>query len=590
MINPDFINLESIIASFIFLPLLAGTIILLLYRFIFKYIFYIVFLLSTILLLFVASWWSLGIEFQNSLLLADHLSRTILLWSSIFSWVIILYAKGYFDDQLQAAKFYGYAFVTLGTVYFTILSDHAILLAIGWGLIGVWLYFMILMSGTKNAADAAKKTLIMVGGSDILMILGLVVFYNLTQSWNFSNASLSLYTFTPVLSFSLIFVGAFAKAGVFPFHSWLPDACQHSFVPVTSFLPLSLDKLLGIYFMIRLVNSVFVLNASAVFIIMSLGCICIIAGVMMALVQHDLRKLLGYHAISQVGYMVLGLGTGTAIGLLGAAYHMINHTVYKTLLFISGGMVEKYCNTVDLDRLGRLMKVLPITFTAMMIGSLAISGVFPLNGYFSKHAILYGIQYTGADYNILFWPLFWILASIGGLLTLSSFVKVIYALFIEQSCQAWERIKEKNYWMLSAMIILSITCIGLSFYGWAYRAFLSDIIQKEIKWYFSVSEGLIYIVFYFIIAFILLTLIKRHTRSCQVIGINLYEKVRNAKGLKVAYDAAEKKYADIYDIGKRTAEGLSFAVRSFHTGILSTYVFWFIIGTFIFALYYFNIF
>jgi NADH:ubiquinone oxidoreductase subunit 5 (subunit L)/multisubunit Na+/H+ antiporter MnhA subunit len=581
---------DHIVLLYVLFPIIVSLFLLLFQRSLRSIVFSIVITTVSILFVFSVLWWSYAWPYEGFGLFADGTTRIMLVWTSFFAWIVSLYARGYFTSEHRSFSFYVLSLISLGLTFFTFLADHMILLAIGWGLLGVMLYLMVGLSGNK-AKETAKKTFIMVGGSDIFMILGMLILFTLSGITNLSSAKVILDNPLAYLSFALLFIGAFAKAGVFPFHSWLPDACQYSYVPVTAFLPLSLDKLLGIYLMIRLVGSVFTLNYISVVIMMSLGCLCIFVGVLMALVQHDLRRLLGYHAISQVGYMVLGLGTGTMMGMIGAIYHMMNHTVYKTLLFISGGMIEKECKTTDLDKLGGLIRFLPITFTVMMISSLAISGVFPLNGYFSKHVILHGVMYTQKYYSVNFWHVFWLLASIGGLLTLTSFVKVIYALFIEKPCQVWSNIKENNGWMLIPMILLASLCLllGLTAETWTNSSFLFHVFNKETNIHFIKMEGFIYLFAYSAIAFFLIKLLKRHTRVCHVRGIQVFEKLRNSKGLKRVYDWSESHYMDLYDIGRRGITGTSSIIRSFHTGILPTYVFWFLIGAFVFALYYFHI-
>src|SRR4030042_5389712 len=118
---------------------------------------------------------------------------------------------------------------------------------------------------------------------------------------------------------------------------------------------------------------------------------------MMSLIQHDLKRLLGYHAVSQVGYMVLGIGTGNPIGIAGGLFHMLNHAIYKSCLFLSGGSVEKKAGTTELDKLGGFAKIMPITFVTFVIASLAISGVPPFNGFASKWMIYQGIIEIGKN-------------------------------------------------------------------------------------------------------------------------------------------------------------------------------------------------
>ena len=148
-------------------------------------------------------------------------------------------------------------------------------------------------------------------------------------------------------------------------------------------------------------------------ILLITGAVTIIYAVMVALVQHDLKRLLGYHAVSQVGYMVLGIGTGNPIGIAGGLFHMVNHAIYKSCLFLSAGAVEKRAHTTDLSKLGGLSKYMPITFVSFLIASLAISGIPPLNGFFSKWMIYQGIIATATNKNPLW--IIWLVCAMFGL-------------------------------------------------------------------------------------------------------------------------------------------------------------------------------
>ena len=165
--------------------------------------------------------------------------------------------------------------------------------------------------------------------------------------------------------------------------------------------------------------------------LMAIGSLTIVCAVMMALVQHDLKRLLGYHAVSQVGYMVLGIGTGNPIGIAGGIFHMLNHAIYKSCLFLSAGAVEKKTGTTDLDKLGGLSKTMPVVYVAFLIASLAISGVPPLNGFASKWMIYQGIIETGRQGSHL-WILWLMAAMFGSALTLASFMKLVHAVFLGQ--------------------------------------------------------------------------------------------------------------------------------------------------------------
>ena len=134
--------------------------------------------------------------------------------------------------------------------------------------------------------------------------------------------------------------GSFTKAGAFPFHTWVPDYAKSAPASSSAYLPASLDKLLGIYFLARITTGMFILNEWLTLLLLSIGVISIITAVMMALVQHNYKRLLGFHAVSQVGYMILGFGLGSVIGVAAGLFHMINNALYKSGLFLSAGCVE----------------------------------------------------------------------------------------------------------------------------------------------------------------------------------------------------------------------------------------------------------
>ena len=139
-----------------------------------------------------------------------------------------------------------------------------------------------------------------------------------------------------------------------PFHSWIPDAAIDADLPFMALFPAALEKLLGIYFLARISLEMFKLTPTSWIstLMMIIGSITIIFAVMMALIQKDYKRLLSYHAISQVGYMILGIGTAVPIGIVGGLFHMINHAMYKSGLFLTAGSIEKQTGTTDLKKLG----------------------------------------------------------------------------------------------------------------------------------------------------------------------------------------------------------------------------------------------
>jgi formate hydrogenlyase subunit 3/multisubunit Na+/H+ antiporter MnhD subunit len=308
----------------------------------------------------------------------DNLSKLIVLFVSLFTFLILLYSLVYMKAG-RVKNYYPYILITLGCAYGAVLSDNLLLFLTFWGVLGITLYKLI-QSNNEESSATAKKTLILIGASDSIMIIGIAIIWKITGSLSMGEISIPTTNVLSVVSFLALLTGSFTKAGAFPFHTWVPDYAKSASASSSAYLPASLDKLLGIYFLARITTNIFVLNEWLTLLLLSIGVISIIAAVMMALIQHNYKRLLGFHAVSQVGYMILGFGLGSVIGVAAGLFHMINNAMYKSGLFLSSGCVEYRTGKEDIDDLGGLSKAMPVTFFATMIFAMAISGVPPLNG------------------------------------------------------------------------------------------------------------------------------------------------------------------------------------------------------------------
>jgi NADH-quinone oxidoreductase subunit L len=177
---------------------------------------------------------------------------------------------------------------------------------------------------------------------------------------------------------------------------------------------------------------------------------------MMALVQTDYKRLLSYHAVSQAGYMILGIGTLNPVGIAGGLFHMLNNSVYKSCLFMTAGSVERQTGTNDLSKLGGLFKVMPVTAVCFIVAAAAISGIAPLNGFFSKEMIYEGALNTGYTW-------FFIAAELGSVLTLASFLKLGHSVFFGKRPEGLEGTKEAPFSALFPMLILAALCVIFGF-------------------------------------------------------------------------------------------------------------------------------
>ena len=238
-----------------------------------------------------------------------------------------------------------------------------------------------------------------------------------------------------------------------PFHSWIPDAAIDAPLPFMAILPASIEKLLGIYFLARISLDLFTLRPGSWVstTLMVVGRVTIILAVLMALVQKNYKRLLSYHAISQVGYMILGIGTALPIGIIGGLFHMINHAMYKSCLFLTGGAVEKQAGTTDLEKLGGLARGMPVTVICFIVAAASISGVPPFNGFFSKEMVYHAALESG-------W-VFYAVALLGSFFTAASFLKLGHAAFFGKRAIDAPAVKEAPLPMLIPMIVLAGLCI-----------------------------------------------------------------------------------------------------------------------------------
>jgi len=418
-----------------------------------------------------------------------------------------------------------------------------------------------------------------------------------------SDINLAATSAVSIIAFLLLMTAAITKAGALPLHTWLPTAGVYAPASVMALLPAAIDKLLGIYLLVIIVRQLFVIKSAALSTVLALiGAATIIIAVMIAMVQHNLKKLLSYHAISQVGYMILGIATGTPVGIAGGVFHMLNHAIYKCCLFLCGGAVEHAAGTPELDKLGGLGKKMSITFTACLIAALSISGVPPFNGFVSKWMVYQGVIQMGtnqAGTAAKLWPIWLTCAMFGSALTLASFVKLIHSLFLSRLPAELKDVKEVSFSMKVPMIILALLCVFFGiFYHVPLRLFIYPALDIEpgTAIFGTWESGLATILIVAGIGIGLLILaagwLSRKVRivptwTCgevqdneQMIipGTHFYKTVSSMAGLKQLYTGQEKGNFDLYDQSGRLGSALTDFLRWLHSGMLPMYLTWMILG------------
>jgi formate hydrogenlyase subunit 3/multisubunit Na+/H+ antiporter MnhD subunit len=543
--------------------------------------------------------WQTG---QSVIFMADTLSSFIGLGVSFFGLLTVIYSIGFIERSF--GRYFSYLLVTLGSSFAAAFANHLIVLLAFWGILAALLYLMINMQGTDKAAACAPKAFIIIGGTDAVMIFGITLIWAATGTFFMDKIRLPLNGLTGYAAYFSLAIASFAKAGAMPFHSWLPDTAESAPTPVTAYLPASVDKLLGIYMLIKASLYLFIMNNLSNTVLALAGSVTIILAVIFALVQHDMKRLLGYHAVSQVGYMILGIATGCPIGIAGGLFHMLNNAIYKSCLFMSGGNVEKRTGTTDLAKLGGLARQMPVSFACFLVAAFSISGVPPFNGFVSKWMIYQGIIESASPRNPL-WILWLVTAMFGSALTVASFMKLIHAIFLGRSARDFKMVDEVGFSMLLPVVVLAAVCFIFGVF-----AFILPLPLWIVP---SLGFTLTYIGMWSPVAAAVLIMIgilvgtalysvfrRREFRAVdsfaggeemdsleRVTGTEFYNTLKDIRAIGALYEKEEKGGFDIYAAGKRSIYSFAKIFQSLHNGVLPTYLVWCLLGMMVMFLFMF---
>ncbi len=492
----------------------------------------------------VFPWLQLGTFTVDFSLRLYQFSGFITLAASGFAFLIALYATVFMKGHGASKSFFAYMLFTLGFINGAVLANNLVLMLFFWEGLLVLLFAMIMTGGIK-ASKTAVKALVLNGVADLCLMLGIGMLAINAQTMAMDQMHVTIDgSFLGTFAFILMMIGAIAKAGSMPFHSWIPDAALDAPLPFMAFLPAALEKLLGIYLLARLSLDLFVFNPGSTvsMVMMIIGAVTILLAVLMALIQKNYKRLLSYHAISQVGYMILGIGTALPIGIVGGLFHMINHAMYKSTLFLTGGAVERQTGTTDLDKLGGLAKKMPVTFTCFIVAAAAISGVPPLNGFFSKE-LVFG---AALESNIVFY----IIAALGAFFTAASFLKLGHAAYFGKPAREMEKVKEAPWPMLVPMIIIAAGCILFGVYNaLPLNGLIQPILGERLEGHTFVGHIDWWLTGISIV--VLLLAVGNHFFGVRKTkrGLGAVDHIHYAPGMKQMYSAAERRWFDPYDIG-----------------------------------------
>ena len=348
---------------------------------------------------FTVSWFDAGGDAFNLGLTLDPVAMVMMGVITFVSLLVQVYSLGYMRGQPRLAWYFAVHSLFAASMLGLVLTNSLLVLYIGWELVGICSYLLIgFWYERRSAAEAAKKAFITTRIGDVGLLVGILLLYYKLDTFHIPTIlsevqAGALSDGVMTLSAILIFLGAMGKSAQFPLHVWLPDAMEGP-TPVSALIHAATMVVAGVYLVARMLP-LFEAAPAASELVIAIGLITAVMGATMALTSNDLKRVLAYSTVSQIGFMILALGHGA---LAAAMFHLATHALFKALLFLGAGNVLHAVgehSDVDIRRLGGLRSRMPVTSVVFIIAALALSGIPPLSGFWSKDEILQAIWNYG---------------------------------------------------------------------------------------------------------------------------------------------------------------------------------------------------
>ncbi len=400
----------------------------------------------------------------------DGFSNLMLVIINLISFTATLFSSKYMEQYTAKYKYYSLFLLMVAGMNGVVLTGDMFNLFVFLEIASVASYALVAFGGNHEELEASFKYLILASIGSTLILFGIAFTYGATGYLNMASiaSTISSGGRNPILLFAVVFfIVCFGiKAALVPFHPWLPDAHPSAPAPISAMLSGVLIKALGIYALTRVLFNVIGMTTVFGWVLIAVGVLSMVVGVFLAVGQWDFKRLLAYHSISQMGYVILGIGLGgyilssggeqsaAMLAILGGIFHLANHSVFKSLLFLCSGSIEYSAGTRQLKEMGGLLEQMPLTRATCTIASLSIAGVPPFNGFWSKLIIIIAAFQAG-------FPWLAAITILVSFVTLISFLKVLRYAFLGKLPEALRQVRESPAIMAIALVILAILCTGM---------------------------------------------------------------------------------------------------------------------------------
>jgi multicomponent Na+:H+ antiporter subunit D len=397
----------------------------------------------------------------------DGLSSLMLLAIGVVSAAAMLFSARYMEQYTAKAKYFSLFLLMVAGMNGVALSGDIFNLFVFLEIASIASYALVGFGCEHEELEAAFKYMVLGSVGSLFVLFGVALVYGNTGTLNMAYISQAIQStgLSIGLAFALaLFVVGFGlKAALVPFHAWLPDAHPSAPAPISAMLSGILIKTLGIYALARMVFNVFGMSVHIGWLLVALGILSMVAGAFLAFGQWDIKRLMAYSSISQIGYVILGMGLGglilaqggsaawASLAILGGLFHLVNHAVYKSLLFLTSGSVQMATGTRQMQEMGGLAERMPVTRATCTVASASIAGIPPFSGFWSKLILV--IAAVQAHF-------YWAAAIIVfvSLCTLIMYLKVQRYVFLGELPERLAQVKENTGSMLVAMVFLACLC------------------------------------------------------------------------------------------------------------------------------------
>ncbi|MBX6394209.1 MAG: NADH-quinone oxidoreductase subunit L [Alicyclobacillaceae bacterium] len=415
--------------------------------------------------------WQVGFE-------VNTLNAVMLVVVSFVSTLVLMFSRGYMHGDPRFGVFYQYLLLFVFSMLGLVLSPNLLQLYVFWELVGLCSYLLVGFWYFKpEAAAAAKKSFVVTRLGDVGLLAGIILLYLATGTFDFEGISRAVQSGAlqfrgmdpqalTTLAALLVFLGAVGKSAQFPLHVWLPDAMEGP-TPVSALIHAATMVAAGVYLVAR-AFPLFAMSPTALDTVAYIGGITAILGAAIGLTQRDIKRVIAYSTISQLGYMMMALGVAAYTA---GVFHLFTHAFFKALLFLAAGSVIHAVDTQDLFKMGGLWRRMPMTAWTFLFGALALAGIPPFAGFWSKDEILAATLAGGR-------PVLFALGVVAAFFTAFYIFRVYFIVFTGR--YRGDRVPRESGWVMTLpLVVLAVLALGAGwlnapFTGYAFDAFLRE--------------------------------------------------------------------------------------------------------------------